>query len=999
MVQDFHQTIRHSAVGAHHQNGVAERAISTIMSISRAMLHHSALHWPDVADVGLWPLAVLHAVRIWNRMPNEQSGRSPLELFSRTTFKPTNFQDFHVWGCPVYVLNSTLSDGKKLPRWQPRSGRHVYVGQSRDHHRSIPLVLSLDSGNISPQYHVVFDDWFSTVSTDLPETIDFDHDDWYRTFGLSHFQYIPDDTVDPPIVDSHDTLPPAPPELLDTDLVGGAWGPDLDQPRHSSMPPYAKIPPPGPEATLDSVESPPAQLAVQPSPQREKTAMSPVAASPVAPSQPLAATKSPDWFRTLGLSPTRPKFEPRRPAPISTMPSSSPPPVVPSTPRSPVSTQREQQPIQREPQTVQREQTPIQRERTPVATPRRQSFAPPPTPRVLPTPTAPTPPTPATSARPATRSQKKQTEKLPPVPERQSVRIRERASRGLSSAHAMMTQLPHELQPLLSFWVQLAMAHTVKAKSKSKPKSQTDPDTLNYDQAMRSELRDGFIEASDEEVGSLEEQGTWIEVPKSEARDKILPSQWVYRIKRNPDGRVKKLKARLVLRGDLQEHDGDTYSPVASWMTVRIFLLISAMMRWITCTIDFSNAFVQSYLPEDEPVWMHPPRGYRTQGGSDYCLKLIKSLYGDVRAPMLWYQFISDHFTRLGFKQSHFDKCLWYRKDIMLVQYVDDIGIAATSQEVIDQFVADLRKEGLALTQEESFAEFLGIKFDNKPDGSINMTQKGLIQKVLETAKMTDCNPNATPTLATALGADKDGKPMTESWNYRAVIGMLLYLSTNTRPDISFAVSQVARFSAAPKHSHASAVKMILRYLKKTQDKGTLVHPSDKLRLDLYVDADFAGLFKREADDDSNSVRSRTGYVILLSGWPIVWKSQLQTHLSQSTLEAEYSALSHSLKTLLPLKWQTEEIISNINSVDLEHTKIHATVFEDNQSAYFLATNQRITSRTKYFLVKWHWFWDKYNEGHFTVVKCPTDEQLADFLTKPLSRDKFQTNRQGVIGW
>eukprot|EP00972_Heterocapsa_arctica_P038481 5669739-Heterocapsa_arctica.AAC.1 len=90
------------------------------------------------------------------------------------------------------------------------------------------------------------------------------------------------------------------------------------------------------------------------------------------------------------------------------------------------------------------------------------------------------------------------------------------------------------------------------------------------------------------------------------------------------------------------------------------------------------------------------------------------------------------------------------------------------------------------------------------------MTQEGLIKKIIETAGMEDCNSNRTPTTKEALGSDEDGQPMEDKWNYRSIIGMLLYLSTNTRPDISFAVSQVARFSHAPKKSHASAVKTII---------------------------------------------------------------------------------------------------------------------------------------------------------------------------------------------
>ena len=265
---------------------------------------------------------------------------------------------------------------------------------------------------------------------------------------------------------------------------------------------------------------------------------------------------------------------------------------------------------------------------------------------------------------------------------------------------------------------------------------------------------------------------------------------------------------------------------------------------------------------------------------------------------------------------------------------------------------------------------------------------------------MENCNPNAMPASPNALGADKDGPPMEEEWNYRGICGALLCLSTNTRPDLAFAVSQVCRFGSDPKQSHATAVKTILRYLKGTENRGTRVKAQDLFNFDLYVDADFCGLFKREDDRDPNSVRSRTGYVISLCGWPILWKSQLQGHLSQSTLEAEYSALSQALRTFLPLRLLVDEMIYNTECRSLEGVRVHAAVFEDNQGAYYLATNQRITNRTKYFLAKWHWFWDAYtNKKLFSIEKCPTDKQQADYMTKALTRELFQNNRKAVQGW
>jgi hypothetical protein len=240
---------------------------------------------------------------------------------------------------------------------------------------------------------------------------------------------------------------------------------------------------------------------------------------------------------------------------------------------------------------------------------------------------------------------------------------------------------------------------------------------------------------------------------------------------------------------------------------------------------------------------------------------------------------------------------------------------------------------------------------------------------------------------------------MDESWGYSSVIGMLLYLSTNTRPDISFAVSQAARFTSDPKQSHAKAVKTIVRYLHKTRTFGTILKPTKDLTLDLYCDADFAGLHQREPDESPNSVRSRSGYIILLAGCPLLWKSQLQTEISMSTLEAEYSALSYSLKTLLPIKRLVIEITSVLDLPSPIVATISARVFEDNQGAYYLAVNQRLTNRTKYFLVKFHWFWSHQKNGDFTIYKVGTEEQKADYMTKGLPRESHERNRFSVQGW
>ena len=933
----FKQTIRHAAPGGHHANGIAERNISTIMSISRAMLHHAAIHWPDVADVELWPLALHHAVYILNRIPREDSGRSPLELFGRKTWPTSKFQDFHVWGSPAYVLDSTLAAGRTIPRWKPRSSRSVFVGNSTKQGHGVPLVLNLDTGKITSQYHVIVDNWFQTVEATAQNKINFDSDDWYKTFGLTEWQYVPDDSDEP----QENNSPVGEVEGANQREQSRATRDSLTRPQTAPAPTIRAQPAP---KTPDSNQREPSQRDFfTPSPEQRE------------PSQRDFFTRSP------GHSLQRENDPPVRPLPTTGVP-----PVLPSN------------------RTPPRVDAPLKESSPPVSIQRENNPA-----REAPTPPAPT----KVVSSPQNRNQRRSPRFEPPqtrsrtVP-RRSPRLQ---NTGQSCSQAESLEYPH------SEW--LMELYAGKAR-----KANNDPDTLTWDEAMASPYRQEFVESAQRELDELVDKETWYEDLKDNATTGVVPCKWVFRIKRTSDGTIRKFKGRIVLRGDLQKDTGeDNFSPVAAWPTVRGFLVISVILGWITTSIDFSNAFVQSYLPADNPVWMAIPRGYRSTKGPAYCLKLVKSLYGHKNAPILWFKHSAKAFKKLGLYQSKYDECLWYGKDIMVVQYVDDCGISAPTQERIDKFVADLHECGLELTQEESFEEFLGIKFRYDKDGSIECTQKGLIQKILTAAGMKDCNPNSTSAIQSALASDKDGEPMTEDWNYRGICGMLLYLSTNTRPDIAFAVSQVCRFSAEPKKSHATAVKTILRYLKKTCDKGMLIKPTlNKLHLDLYVDADFCGLFGQEDCRNPDSVRSRTGYVAILGGWPIIWKSQLQTHLSQSTLEAEYTALSASLRTFLPLQWLIEEMIKETKCSSLSQTKLHSTVFEDNQSTYLLATNQRITNRTKYLLGKWHWFWDLYKrqeEIKFSIIKCPTDQMSADYLTKPLSKALFESNRERVQGW
>ena len=139
-------------------------------------------------------MAVDYATYIYNHLPNA-SDVAPADIFFGSQLPRHHLRNIYVWGCPVYVLDPTLQQGQKIPRWQPRSRRGLFVGYSPVHSSNVPLVLNLQTGSISPQFHVVFDDHFSTVhSTFLDEP----PPSFWNEFDLeSHTHRIPLDADTP----------------------------------------------------------------------------------------------------------------------------------------------------------------------------------------------------------------------------------------------------------------------------------------------------------------------------------------------------------------------------------------------------------------------------------------------------------------------------------------------------------------------------------------------------------------------------------------------------------------------------------------------------------------------------------------------------------------------------------------------------------------------------------------------------------------------------------
>jgi hypothetical protein len=247
---------------------------------------------------------------------------------------------------------------------------------------------------------------------------------------------------------------------------------------------------------------------------------------------------------------------------------------------------------------------------------------------------------------------------------------------------------------------------------------------------------------------------------------------------------------------------------------------------------------------------------------------------------------------------------------------------------------------------------------------------------------------------------DADGAPPSGEFSYSSVVGMLLYLSGHSRPDIAYAVNCAARYMFCPRHSHETALKRIGRYLKATRNHGLILKPSDSLKIDSYPDADFAGLYGHEKPTDPSCVKSRSGFVITVADCPVLWQSKLQTETALSTMEAEIIALAHSCKELLPII-DLVAFLGQTVGLPVKEAVINVSIHEDNAGALILAQTlpPEFTPRSKYYAAKTIWFREQIVKRGIKLLKIDTTEQLGDIFTKGLVRTSFEYLRKRLMGW
>ncbi|KAG9444893.1 hypothetical protein H6P81_016233 [Aristolochia fimbriata] len=462
------------------------------------------------------------------------------------------------------------------------------------------------------------------------------------------------------------------------------------------------------------------------------------------------------------------------------------------------------------------------------------------------------------------------------------------------------------------------------------------PSLPTYEEATKD---DGWVEAMNKEIASIEKNDTWTLTPLP-LRKKSIGVKWVYKTKYQSNGKIDKLKERLVVKGYRKKPGIDyfeVFAPVARLGTVRMILSLTAQMKWTTYQMDVQSTFLNGIL--DEEVYVDQPDGYVQTGKEHMVYKLKRALYGLKQAPRTWYIRIDEYFMKRGFARCPHEHTLYVRSDnnrhlLLICLYVDDLIFTGDSVSMIQEFREAMVRD-FAMADMGLMSYFLGLEVVQSQEG-IFVSQQKYARDILKRFNMLDCNSVRTP-MEERIKLTKEGSGE------------------------ELSVGMVSRFMEKPRQSHLQSAKRILRYIK------------DSFKLVGYTDSDWAG--------DDGDRRSTFGYVFTLGSGFFSWSSKKQQVVALSSTEAEYIAAAYCATQAVWLRQLLEEMY---------HKQDGPTPGRcDNRLAIALSKNPVFHGRSKHIDIKYHYIRDLVTKEELMLEFYKTHDQVADIFTKPLKAEQF----------
>ena len=402
-----------------------------------------------------------------------------------------------------------------------------------------------------------------------------------------------------------------------------------------------------------------------------------------------------------------------------------------------------------------------------------------------------------------------------------------------------------------------------------------------------------------EELASLKVKGIYEEVEAVPPHRKPVQCKWVLHIKRDKTGAISRFKAHLVAKGFTQIPGQDfsfTFAPVARWDSICSILCLAAINDFELRQLDVKTAYLNGLLKEE--IYMRAPEGFHY---ASPFWRLHKGLYGLCQSGCQWYLTLHQAYTNLGYSRCEMDWGVYTCRTSSLISMsttsVDDILLASDSQAESDLAASQINSK-FTTTNSGDADWILGCRITRcQPKRLLMIDQSQFISDILCEFGMEGCKPNTTPCPKWRLLTDMSPKTDTEhqaveSLPYCAIVGKCMYLSTCTRPDIAYAVQELARFMSNYGQHHFEAAKHLLRYLQGTRTWGIIYGdiPNPSPTFTFFTDSDWAM---------SEGRRSVSGYLIECGGRPITWSSKQQAIVVLSSCEAKYLSCLHCARQII----------------------------------------------------------------------------------------------------
>ena len=496
----------------------------------------------------------------------------------------------------------------------------------------------------------------------------------------------------------------------------------------------------------------------------------------------------------------------------------------------------------------------------------------------------------------------------------------------------------------------------------------------------------------------------WLDRSVLPSGRKLVKMTWAYKIKRTG-----KKKSRLCVQGCSQIPGVDYDQTHCSTMRPGSLRLLSSlaakydlgMRRW-----DFVSAFLQGDLLDDEVVYCSAPPGHPRIGadGQPQIVKVLKPIYGMAQAGRRWqrslYPWLLEHLgedSQLHSDRNVFSCCRENtlsdgstRFERLIVGcYVDDLYILSSHRDagsLYDTFISDLQARW-DVEDEGDVSDLLGVEIA-AVEGGVKLKQTAYIEKMCNAwfpngvpntiqSNQTPCDKDLAQLVCDAVVSTADPDPILLR-RYQSLVGALIYASTNTRPDVTYAVGMLCRAMARPTPALFEAALRVLGYLYRTREIG-LRYAADQRPLYGMSDSDWA------------EKHSTTGWVFMYNSAAISWASKKQESVALSSCEAELMAVSDASKEAVYLR----EFLTELGELSADSPPLPLSV--DNTAARDVAYNPEHHGRIKHIKRRHHFVRECIENMEISVPFVSTHENIADFFTKFLPGSQFFHIRDQIM--